>query len=207
VGDLHHLHDAHEQARMLLPWHVNGTLEPAEQAWFEAHLAQCAECRAELEAELKLRESVATMPTGIAPIRVPVFDRIAPQTAAPRPWDFLRRRITFGWALAGQAAVAAAAVALVLVLIPTSSDREYQLLGSEAETAHGNAIVLFAPETTERELRDALTDSGARLVDGPTASGAYVVQVADADRSAALDELRKLPQVILAEPIDAGGAP
>jgi anti-sigma factor RsiW len=42
------LRDAHEQAQMLLPWHVNGSLEPGEAALVEAHLAECAECRATL---------------------------------------------------------------------------------------------------------------------------------------------------------------
>jgi anti-sigma factor RsiW len=41
----------HEQAQQLLPWYVNGTLEADEAALVEAHLAECAECRADLAAE------------------------------------------------------------------------------------------------------------------------------------------------------------
>ena len=193
---------------MLLPWHVNGTLEPAEAAWFEAHLAQCAECRADFEANMALREQIAAMPCEVEPVRVKLLDRIA-NSGAPRsrPWDFLRRRISFGWALAGQAAFAAVAAALVLTFAPSSTDDGYRLLGSESDGASGNAIVLFAPETTASQLRDTLDRGGARVVDGPTASGAYVVQVPDAERAEALELLRRSPQVILAEPIDEGGTP
>lgn len=194
---------------MLLPWHVNGTLEPAEAAWFEAHLAGCAECRADFEANLALRQHVAAMPVEIGPVRVPLFDRIGDrnQPSMASPWDFLRRRITLGWALAGQAAFAAIAAMLVLNFAPSANDDSYELLGSEAGAAKGNVIVLFAPETTERALRDALNGAGARMVDGPTASGAYVVHVAGGERDEALDRLRALPHVVLAEPIDAGSAP
>ncbi len=39
----------------LLPWYANGTLEPSEAAAFERHLADCADCRRELDLLKKLR--------------------------------------------------------------------------------------------------------------------------------------------------------
>ena len=47
----------------------------------------------------------------------------------------------------------------------------------------------------------------ARVVDGPTASGAYVVRIAPDRRGQAIDGLRATPQVVLAEPIDPGSQP
>jgi hypothetical protein len=47
----------------------------------------------------------------------------------------------------------------------------------------------------------------ARIVDGPTASGAYVVRITPASRAQALDGLRSTPQIVLAEPIDPGSQP
>lgn len=194
---------------MLLPWHVNGTLEPAEAAWFEAHLAECADCRADLQAEEALRIEVAGMPVEADRSSLRVFDRIAarPKPPVAAPWSLLRRRITLGWALAGQAAIAAAAVGVFVLVTPAPRDGEYRLLGSEPDTTRGNVIVLFSPDTAERDLRAALIRTGARLVDGPTASGAYIVRVPDATRDSVLDRLRQVPQVVLAEPIDAGGDP
>ncbi len=193
---------------MLLPWRVNGTLDPGEEALFEAHLAECAECRADLAANLALRERFADMPLEFEPVRSRALDRLLaePKPGFAPPWEFLRRRITLGWALAGQGALAAAAVALFVVLQPGAPREDYSLLGSEPAAVHGNAIVLFAPDATEREMRAALAAVEGRIVDGPTAAGAWTVRVDDGSRSEALGRLRQLPQVVLAEPIDAGDA-
>jgi hypothetical protein len=210
VGDLLHLHDAHGQAQMLLPWRVNGTLEPGEAAVFEAHLAECDECREDLAANLALRRLYAGIPVEPEPARPALLGVLGAGRASPAgsSLTFLKRGMASGWGRVAQAAVAAAAaVALVLVVAPSQRDDGYRLLGSESAEAPGNAIVLFSPDTAERDLRSALEGVGARLVDGPTASGAYVVHVPEDGRTVALARLRQLPHVILAEPVDASGGP
>lgn len=202
MGDLLHLHNAHEKAQMLLPWYANGTLEPGESAVLEAHLAECDECRAELAADRALRELYAATSAPGQPMRPA---RMPP--AKGSSWR-LAERLSSGWGKAAQLALAAAAaVTLIVVVTPSQREGEYRLLGSDDATAQGNAIVLFSPETAERDLRAALERAGARLVDGPTASGAYIVQVPEQRRAEALAELRGLPQVVLAEPVDAAGGP
>ena len=84
---------------------------------------------------------------------------------------------------------------------------EYRLLGSDSGDRSGNAIVLFSPDSAERDMRAALERADAKLVDGPTASGAYIVRVPAETRAEALEQLRGLPQVVLAEPVDATDAP
>lgn len=194
---------------MLLPWRVNGTLDPAEAALFDAHLAECAECQADLAAERSLCGALASMPTPELDGRpLPVTRSTDPRQRPAVRRRFLARRIPLGWALAGQA-TAAAAVALFL-LLPTSRatlDADYRLLGSQETAAAGNVIVMFAPDTTDSELRAALGQVGGRIVDGPTASGAYIVRVASAERPAAIERLRSAAAVILAEPIDEPGRP
>jgi len=199
VGDLLQLLGAHEQAQLLLPWHASGTLEPDEAALLEAHLAECAECRRDLASERLMRELYGAMPVAGKPARAPLpAPRLQPRR---RPaWRSVTRRLSTTW---GKAAMAAAAVALVVAVAPRQSDGEYQLLGSNTAAQPGNAIVLFAPDTPARDLRAALDRAGARLVDGPTASGAYIVQVPDDGRAAALERLRASPHVVLAEPVDA----
>jgi hypothetical protein len=208
VGSLLHLHDAHERAQLLLPWHASGTLDAPELALLEAHLAECAECRADLEAERKLRADFASMPmphrAGIPrAIRIPA--RARPRLPGRR--RFLARRVAVGWALAPAAVAAAAAVFLLLPQAQPEPAAGYRLLGSEDAHPAGNVIVLFAPDTTEQQLRAALMRAGARLVDGPTASGAYIVRVPAAERPAALAGLRAMDGVVLAEPVDPGAAP
>lgn len=204
MGDLLHLHNTHEKAQLLLPWHVNGTLEVDDAVFFEAHLADCDECRADVAASHALRELYATMPAPVARARP-----VPPPVVRGSSWQ-LGQRLSSGWGKAAQLALAAAAaVTIVVIAVPNDrgKDSEYRLLGSDEASAQGNAIVLFSPDTAERDLRAALEHVGARLVGGPTASGAYIVQVPEQRRAEALAGLRALPQVVLAEPVDAAGGP
>jgi hypothetical protein len=60
--------------------------------------------------------------------------------------------------------------------------------------------VLFTDRTREREIRGALISVGGRIVDGPSPTGVYTVAVdGAAEATAALETLRSLPQVLLAE--------
>jgi anti-sigma factor RsiW len=204
VGDLLQLRDTHDHAQMLLPWHANGTLEPGEKALLDTHLAECEECRRDLASERLMRELYEAMPVANQPARAP-SPALRLQSRRHTAWRSVTRRLSTTW---GKVAMAtAAAVALVVAVAPERPDGEYQLLGSEPAAQDGNAIVLFAPETPARDLRAALEQAGARLVDGPTASGAYIVQVPGGGRANALEGLRASPHVILAEPVDADTGP
>jgi len=205
MGTILQLHDPHEQVQMLLPWHVNGTLDPAESALVEAHLEECAECRADLEGEAALRSAIAaTALEPDAPAEVKPVPRL--RAHAGRRGSMLRRPIALGWALAGQASVAAAAVAAVALLSlagPPRSSAGYHLLAANAPAPRANAIVLFAPDMAVGDVGAALAQAGARLVDGPTASGAFLVRVDEGRRTALLARLRATAKVVLAEPVDA----
>src|SRR4051812_36783436 len=51
-GQILHLEpDPHVAVQRMLPWYLTGRLETAEHDAVETHLAQCPECRAELETE------------------------------------------------------------------------------------------------------------------------------------------------------------
>ena len=202
----------HEQAQQLLPWFVNGTLEADEAAMVEAHLAECAGCRADLTAEQALAREVAALPLDVEHAWSTLNDRInaaPPPRRLAEPVPFLRRKVAIGWALGGPLA-AAAAVAFAVVIVPgapSPAGETYRALGSAPTAAPGNALVMFRPDARDSDLRAALTKAGARIVDGPTASGAYVVRIAPASRAQALDGLRSTPQIVLAEPIDPGSQP
>lgn len=205
--------DPHHQTQTLLPWYVNGSLDAHEVGLVEAHLEQCTECQTELRSERALGSQMASLPMdvelGWAVLRQKVNAAPRQQPMAPL-LQVLRRPISVGWALAAQIAAAAVILAadLPAYLSPNgfSSERPtYQALGSTSAAPTGNLIVLFRPDASERGMRDMLVQTGARVVDGPTASGAYVLQVADENRATALKQFRAAHQVLLAEPIDAGG--
>jgi hypothetical protein len=49
---------AHERAVQWIPWLVNETLPPDQAAALRAHLASCARCRSDYEAEKRLHEAI-----------------------------------------------------------------------------------------------------------------------------------------------------
>jgi outer membrane lipopolysaccharide assembly protein LptE/RlpB len=65
--------------------------------------------------------------------------------------------------------------------------------------ARGALVVVFDPNTPEIELRRVLREAGARVVDGPTASNAYVLHVPSNRQAQALQTLRAERAVALAE--------
>jgi hypothetical protein len=110
------------------------------------------------------------------------------------------------WALAAQGAVIAG---LVLQLLPTSSG-DYRALsngGNAVPPSPGNVVVMFHADTQLGQVQQILQAQGARVVDGPTVTGAYVLDVPDANQAQALAALKAHPEVQLAEPLNARRAP
>jgi hypothetical protein len=197
----------HETAQELLPWLLAGTLDSAELAKIGPHLQACPECQAELEWQRKLR-AAAPLPDaafdadralakllprlGPQESRIGVLGRWRDALAANSAW--------LGWAaLAELAAIGVLAVMLARV---GSSAGDYRALGA-APHAAGDAVVVFRPDTTEQDMRRILQASGARLVDGPTVTNAYVLALPEAQAPAALARLRAEPAITLAQPLGA----
>jgi hypothetical protein len=79
----------------------------------------------------------------------------------------------------------------------------YRTLGTPAGPvlAGQQLVVVFDPGLSEARMRTLLRASGARIVDGPSEAGAYVL-VLPADRVAAVQAgLRAAPGVLLVEPL------
>jgi hypothetical protein len=56
-------------------------------------------------------------------------------------------------------------------------------------------------------MRTILAAQGARVVDGPTAAGAYVLHIDGRNATDAINALRQSSDVVLAEPITGDGRP
>ncbi len=200
----------HDAVQQLLPWHVNGTLAADEAARVEAHLGECEDCRHDLAAERELARDVALLPLDVGEGWQAMSMRLA---TAPAGNDngrasFMRRPIAAGWAVGGAVAASAVlAVGAMSLQRPAFPDQTFHTLGSPAATSGGQVVVLFRPDATEQQMRAILAAQGARVVDGPTAAGAYVLRLDGHDASGAIDGLRQSSQVVLAEPIASDGRP
>lgn len=137
--------DPHVAVQALLPWYVTGRLSPAETAHVDAHLPECAACRAELAAE---RQWQRLQPASVAQVDVeagwsamrarlgqgePRANLDDAGTAAPsraRPARAFARHRPAGWSSAGLLlrwgwtlpTAAAAALALALGLHSAFTD-------------------------------------------------------------------------------------
>ncbi|HUL67260.1 MAG TPA: zf-HC2 domain-containing protein [Burkholderiaceae bacterium] len=205
---------AHQVAFELLPWFVNGTLEPAERTAVEQHLHECVACRRELDWLQQLSSAYVSSEPALD--SEGAFERLVPQlqrqdapVATPSPFAWLRSRLsdTGAWlrfAVAMQfGVIAALGWAVALRELP------YHGLGAIATRASGSVIVVFDPNAREGDVRRILRAIGARVVDGPTTANGYVLEMTDAagTTAAALAQLRAEPAVILAEPLQVERVP
>lgn len=204
---------AHQAMQELLPWYVTGTLSGDELAQVQEHLDGCKQCQSDVDWQRKLQAAVnlparpvSDVEQALAKLR-PQLD--ASQRTAKRraPSEFLSKLMRgnqpwMRWALAAQLAVI---VGLSVLLMPQYGQiAAYRALGLPKNTI-GNVVVVFKPETTEQELRRILHASGARVVDGPTVTDAYLLKVADPQLAQALKALHSEPNVVLAESLNGGG--
>jgi len=206
--------DPHQAVLALLPWYATGRLDGDEALEVERHLTTCEECRAELAWETRMAQAhstthaVADAERGLADLHRRILadsDRPHPRTAAarhrrPPPSGWLR------WALGAQSAIILVMTAWWALSAATNAD--FHAMGRPpSSAAAGNAIVRFHPQATEQQIRGALQAAGARLVDGPTVTGAYVLSMPALHQAAALAALRGRPIVLLAESLDPGPGP
>ena len=226
TADVLRLGRAHDEVEALLPWFVNGTLEADDRARVLHHLDECALCRNEVEALEEFRAEYAV--DGPPLDSKAAFARLAASLGAvPEPghvragrvlsaawrarWVSLGRSSVrwLPWAVAVQLVMIATIGVLVVLLVDRDEgdkgDRalSYRTLSvpESASAPAGSIVVRFDPKTSEDELRRIVRAANARIVDGPTAADAYVLDVPAGDPAAAVQALRAQPAVVLAEPL------
>ena len=198
---------AHKVADVLLPWLVNGTLEGDELAFVQQHVAVCARCQREVEWLREFHEACvageaepnASTSAAFRSLRRKLEARPKKPRILP---GFNRWRIGSSWTrwvIAAQLAVIA--ILGGVVIVGGDSPAVYRTLGSGSASAvtTGSLVVVFDPATTEADLRRMLRDIGARLIDGPTRTNAYVLEVPETRREQAVRVLRNERAVVLVE--------
>ena len=206
----------HTEVDALLPFYVNGTLQGEELERVAQHVAGCEHCRREAD---WLREVFAACDE-IAPIPdTPLADtsRIAElagriAASAQHERGGWRGRVSTAWAatqpwtrMLMAAQLAGLAVLGTMLVSEQRDEAPYRTLGASTRAAPaGDSIaVMFDPAITEGEMRRLLGAAGARIVDGPTSTAAFVLEVPAGQSAAAVAKLRAERKVLFAEPLGA----
>ncbi|MCI4568318.1 zf-HC2 domain-containing protein [Lysobacter sp. CFH 32150] len=205
---------AHSETERLLPWFVNGTLEQDERVLVEGHLAECAHCRGEIAVLQQLQDLHADAAPAVdaSASFQRLRGRLSVHGTTPRAsrWQSLRR----GWMLTPQwlrgTVAVQALVVLVLTVVLIGPDRpgaRYRTLGDAAPAAASQEdvrqlVVVFDPHISQAQMRQLLRASQARIIDGPSDAGAYVLAVPATRASSVRDALRAAPGVTMVERLD-----
>jgi anti-sigma factor RsiW len=188
---------AHKVADALLPWLVNGTLDADERAFVETHVGRCERCSREVEWLRGLH--AACIATSEEPGGAVGMRRLRDALGSAR------RRTGTPWRWAAVGALAAFAAAGTAWLAIDEHPALYRTLAAPDAAANAAIVVVFDPATSEFELRRIVRDAGARIVDGPTRTNAYVLDVPADRRTRALQTLKAERAVVLAERLDSRG--
>lgn len=215
----------HAETRALIPWWVNGRLAGAEARQVESHLAQCAECRADVEVEQRVRAALRhKSPVAYAPqaslqklwSRIDDMEREMPTRPTPAPSRAVVATTATAPGLRWKMA-AGVLLGLGLGLLVTSGWSPARRDGADAyrtatsaEPRSGREAqvrVVFSASTSVEELTRIVAGNGLTIVDGPSESGVYGLALAAGSRDSAATALARLradPRVRFAEPVLTG---
>ena len=212
---------SHEESWLLLPWLANGRLGGAERARLEQHVRDCTECAREVELQ-RLWRNTLTEPERVTHAPGPSFRKLMeridaeqpPRTAAVVTSAARAARARAAWRPPGLAWAASFVLCVGLGTFAVTTYRWSQPLyhpqTAPAVAAPGVLHIAFDRSLAVGDAERLLISAGARVVEGPDASGVFgVAPVADAatdgDAAAALralaDRLRSEPEVRWVQPL------
>lgn len=206
----------HDLAIELLPWLVNGSLDPDEREAVQLHTVSCIICRRELAELRMLHEAIGNAE---AEIEVPAPDmrrinaRIDSQlenASRVGAWLAAARRL-FGspWRIAFVAQTIALLVVAVVWPRPEETQPVFQTLTTAEVLPAGHYLrVVLDPRIELAEVSGLLNANSLTVASGPSQRGVITLRfadgVADEERNAIINTIREDVQVLFAEPVEGG---
>ena len=211
----------HQETWGLLPWLANGRADATQRRHAEAHLAECADCRAELAREQRLAAAMA-LPSLQGPelsqglsrlmhriehaesVRAPRIPRIGAGSGGAAT---IRLSTAVVLGTVQLALVAAAAAWWLRGQAPAESPvGGYQTLTqapAAATPATAGLRVVFHSAQSIGDLKALLVKHGLAIVSGPTEAGVFTLAptapLSPRELDAVASELRRSPAVAFAE--------
>ncbi|MES2931964.1 MAG: zf-HC2 domain-containing protein [Pseudomonadota bacterium] len=189
----------------LLPWFVAGTLSPDEDALVGTHLTTCLRCQHELARQRMVqvagsyRPSGTDLETSLARLRRSA-EIAAPHNTARRLLGLLMRsNLALRW-------ISLLQIAIIVGLALWLTERHSAVQMAAADLRNNsiaNVLVIFRPQTTIQDVQRILAVSHSRVIEGPMATGAYLLTVSDGQRSQAILWMRLQTAVLLAQPLNS----
>jgi hypothetical protein len=217
--------DTHAEAWALLPWLASGRIQASDREWVEAHVAGCAECRAELASQRMVATQMnrqGSSPESAATEEQRSFNKLwarieasesvsAPANGTTGAAISARRSSrTVRW-LAAAVVVQGFGLALFgfNALRDGSPDNKFVTVADvPAPRLNAPTVrIVFAPEASISTINTLLTHQGLTIVAGPGTAGNFtaalsadaVASGASADSVAAV--ISKDPNVSFAQPV------
>lgn len=209
-------HLSHEQAAELLPWLVNDSLVGEEKENVLVHARDCVICRRDLDELQRYSDSVAGAaesmvipPPDMRDINARI-DRLIDRQNRGRQWMSRLRDMVFSpWGVAFAAQTILVIVLASVLIWPGSEDPEFTTLTRPQALPDGPYVrVVFSPELAATEISDLLDDLSLTVADGPSERGVFTLgysgALTDDGYAQLLEDLRKEPNVLFAQPVVLG---
>jgi len=217
--------DTHAETWALLPWLANGRIQASDREWVEAHVAVCAECRAEVAAQRMVSTAMnrdGASPESAATDEQRSFNRLwarieASESASPASvatgtvQQSSRSSRTVRW-LAAAVIVQGFGLALfafnTLRTAPQSGEHITVATNPVPSRPNAPAVrIVFAPDASITTINTLLAHQGLSIVSGPGTAGNFTAELsadavasgASADSVAAV--ISKDPNVSFAQPV------
>lgn len=180
----------HQAIVELIPWYINGSLNEVETDRVSKHVAECASCAAEIEAELQLARGIGDSISGLN--RLTAAERNSSENLIRRIRDAEHQPSPIRHAIA--AGVLIAVVVTAFVAGRYTQDVSFAPMTAQSPDSRPVLQLIFRPEASEREVRLLLLDSNGALLGGPSKKGVYRLALPpDVDAAAYARQLRQNP--------------
>jgi hypothetical protein len=205
----------HQEVAALIPWYVNSRLSESERLKVDAHIVDCAQCRADVLLEQQIFEAIKGAPTveympaaslKRLQARLDSLQSLAPAADAAPVVRIRSGRWPKRTMLAASVAVMAITISLLLAdrwvqFRAQHAAPNYRTVTSSPPRARDEVIrAVFAPTITLVELQAILEEAELRIVSGPTEAGVYSLATkSNRPVRSSLALLRQHPTVRFAE--------